>query len=127
MKKLKVSDIPTVRLQLLQKNSMRCALCSLPCSTEQAVLDHCHSTGLVRDTLHRSCNALLGKVENNFKRYGVSNLSAFLHGCVAYLQRHETPVTDMIHPTHRTPEEKRVRTNAKARAKRAAKKQSAAQ
>lgn len=125
MKKLKVSEIATVRLQLLQKNSMRCALCSLPCSTEQAVLDHCHSSGLVRDTLHRSCNALLGKVENNFKRYGVSNLSAFLHGCVAYLQRHETPVTDMIHPTHKTADEKRLARNAKAKKARAAKKATA--
>lgn len=33
--------------------------------------------------LHRGCNALLGKVENNYKRYGVSEKS--LQGMVPLL------------------------------------------
>lgn len=68
------------------------------------------------------CNALLGKVENNAPRFGVRNLSAFLHGTAAYLQRHLTNITGLIHPLHLTEDEKRIKRNTKARATRAAKK-----
>ncbi len=89
---------------------------------QDPVLDHCHKTGAVRGTLHRSCNSLLGKVENNVARFGVKNLPAFLHGCAGYLQRHSTNITGMIHPTHKTDEEKRLARNAKARKVRATRK-----
>lgn len=97
-------------------------MCQLPCSETQAVLDHCHTSGSIRAVLHRSCNALTGKVENNFKRYGVQNLAAFLHGLPAFLQQHETDQHGLLHPTHRNEEEKRVARNTKARKARAAKK-----
>lgn len=125
MKKLKASEIAEVRETLRLKNGMRCALCSLPLTAEKAVLDHCHSTGVIRDSLHNGCNALLGKVENGSARFGVKNLSAFLHGCVAYLQKHDTPQTDMIHPTFKDAEEKRIARNKKAAKTRAAKKAAA--
>lgn len=85
------------------------------------VLDHCHSTGAVRGTLHRSCNALLGKVENNHARFGVSksSLPAFLHGAAKYLQIHATNITGLLHPTHKTADEKRIATNKKAVLRRA--------
>lgn len=125
MKKIKASEIPEVREQLRLKNGLRCGLCSLPCSKEDAVLDHCHSTGLIRDTLHRSCNSLLGKIENGVKRFGVRNLPAFLHGCAAYSQKHESPQTDMLHPTHKDAEEKRLARNKRARKARATKREAA--
>lgn len=62
---------------------------------------------------------MLGKIENNYKRYGVVNLSAFLQGTAAYLQRHTTNHTGYLHPSHKTEDEKRERRNAKARATRA--------
>lgn len=99
-----------------------CALCGLPGVAKDPVLDHCHKTGAVRGTLHRSCNALLGKVENNVARFGVKNLPAFLHGAASYLQRHATNITGLIHPTHKTPEEKRLARNTAARNARAVKK-----
>jgi hypothetical protein len=92
-------------------------MCHLPLS--KPVLDHDHSTGAVRGTLHSGCNSLLGKVENNYKRYGVMNLSAFLNGAAAYLQRHTTNQTGWLHNTHKTDDEKRINRNAKARAARA--------
>lgn len=126
MRKLKTTEVADHRNDLLSKQSMRCALCQLPCSQDNAVLDHDHSTGIVRQSLHRGCNALLGKVENNFKRYGVTNLFAFLHGCASYLQRHGSPREDaVLHPTHKTADEKRVARNAKARKSRALKKENA--
>lgn len=92
----------------------------MPCHPDEAVLDHDHGTGAVRAVLHRGCNALLGKVENNHKRYGIKNLPAFLNGANAYLQRHLTNRTGLLHPTHKTEDEKRAKRNTKARATRAA-------
>lgn len=108
-----------MRASLAEKQGHRCDLCSLP--LRDPVLDHDHETGAIRGTLHRGCNSLLGKVENNYKRYGVINMAAFLNGAASYLQRHATNRTGYLHNTHRTEEEKRDRRNAKARAARAAK------
>jgi hypothetical protein len=96
----------------------------LPGVVKDAVLDHDHSTGAIRGTLHRACNSLLGTLENNSKRYGVrpENIAAFLHGAAAYLQRHKTNVTGLLHPTHKTEDEKRIKRNLKAVKVRAAKK-----
>jgi len=120
LERLKVTRLPAFRNELLAKQGGKCAICQLPCSTGQAVLDHDHSTGAIRATLHRGCNALLGKIENNHKRYGVPNLSACLQGVGKYIQRHSTNVTGMLHPTFKTDDEKRLARNAKARALRAA-------
>lgn len=62
---------------------------------------------------------MLGKVENSYKRYGVQNLSAFLHGAATYLNTHSSGKHGLLYPTHRTEEEKREQRNAKARATRA--------
>jgi hypothetical protein len=75
----------------------------------------------VRAALHRGCNSLLGKVENNYKRYGVPSVAAFGTGLGQYIQRHATNITGLIHPTHKTDEEKRLARNAKARKTRATK------
>jgi hypothetical protein len=120
--RLKQSQIADTRNNLLTDQGGRCALCKLPCSDEQAVLDHDHQTGAIRGTLHRGCNALLGKVENNYKRYGVSNLRSFLSGLATYLERHLTNSTGLLHPTYKTEDEKRERRNKLARARRATKK-----
>ena len=116
--RLKSTQIASARAELAAKQGGRCAICQLPLSKE--VLDHCHTTGAVRATLHSGCNALLGKVENNYKRYGVGNLAAFLSGVAAYLQRHTTNQTGWVHNTHKTDDEKRIKRNAVARARRAA-------
>ena len=113
------SNIKEVRnLQTIQQRGL-CALCKLPGVAKDPVLDHCHTTGAVRGTLHRSCNSLLGKVENNAARFGVKSLPAFLHGAAGYLQTHSTNITGMLHPTHKTLDEKRLARNKKAVVKRA--------
>jgi hypothetical protein len=96
-------------------------MCKLPLLLKDAVLDHCHITGAVRGTAHRSCNALLGKVENNAARFGMptSRMPAFLHGIAEYLQLHKTNITGMLHPTHKTEDEKRIRRNKLAVKRRA--------
>jgi hypothetical protein len=120
-RRLKTTEIAAARQQLATQQQGRCAICQLPLHHD--VLDHDHSTGAVRATLHSGCNALLGKIENNYKRYGVANLSAFLNGVAGYLQRHTMNQTGWLHSTHRTDDEKRVARNTKARRTRATKKE----
>jgi hypothetical protein len=67
---------------------------------------------------------VLGKIENSYRRYGVQNLSAFCNGVAMYLTRHSINITGLLHPTHKTDEEKRLATNARARKRRAATKDS---
>lgn len=117
--KLKASQVEAVREKLRNKNGLVCALCRLPITAYASVLDHDHDTGAIRDTIHRGCNSLLGKVENNYKRYGVPNLAAFCHGLASYLQTHAVNRTGLLHPTHKTEDEKREARNRKARLARA--------
>ncbi|WWO60243.1 recombination endonuclease [Xanthomonas phage SB3] len=121
--KLKAAQVRGVRVSMLQKQGGKCALCGTPCSADQAVLDHDHSTGAVRAALHRGCNSLLGKLENNAARYGVRDIGVFSNGVAQYLRIHSVNVSGYIHPLHKTDEEKRIARNAKARKKRAATKE----
>jgi len=91
----------------------------MPRAPYDPVLDHDHGTGAIRATLHRSCNALLGKVENNAARFGVKDLAAFCHGVAKYMQVHSTNITGLLHPTHKTADEKRIAANKKRRVVRA--------
>ena len=120
MTRLTAKSLAQWRKDTLAAQGGRCAICQLPCTEAAAVGDHDHDTGNMRGVLHRSCNSLLGKVENNFKRYGVPNLAAFLHGVPRYLQK---PQHGVQYPTHRTDDEKRLARNAKARKARAAAKE----
>lgn len=122
MTRLKTTQVATVREELRKAQQGTCALCRMPCGPDEAVLDHDHSTGAIRATLHRGCNALLGKIENNHKRYGVRHLGAFCSGVAGYLQAHITNRTGLFHPSHKSEEEKRLARNAKARKARAARK-----
>lgn len=128
MDRLKAGHLAITRKDFAMQQNNRCALCGLP-FTEKApndpVLDHDHRTGAVRGVLHRGCNALLGKVENNAPRYGVRNIGAWGSGLGRYLMTHAVNVTGLLHPTYRTEEEKRDRRNMRARKARAAKKETA--
>lgn len=119
--RLKQSEVAAWRQARLVQQGGKCALCKqIITEADPAVADHDHATGLMRDVLHRSCNAALGKVENALKRTGVRHQAAFLAGAWPYLQKHQTPQGEpVLHYTHRTAEEKREGKNAKARLARA--------
>lgn len=123
--RLTSTQVKPTRLALLTKQSGRCQLCGLPCSADEAVLDHNHNTGAVRGVLHRGCNSLLGKLENNAARYGVRDIGIFANGVANYLRMHITNITGYLHPTHKTVDEKRVLRNKRARTRRALIKESA--
>lgn len=125
MRRLKTTEVAPTRAEMLEAQGARCAICQLPVAAKEAVLDHDHKTGAVRGVLHRGCNSLLGKIENNAPRYGVRNVAAFTNGVAAYLRNHMTNITGLLHPTYKTDEEKRLLRNKRARIARAKKKEQA--
>lgn len=109
--KLKAKDVKPTREEMLVEQNHICGICKGEVSKEEAVLDHNHTTGAIREVLHRSCNSFLGKIENNYKRFGVKDLQATLSGVANYLERHATAPPDVLvrlHPTFKTPEEKKI-------------------
>lgn len=121
------SQIKPVREQLLAAQGGKCAICSRPINPDPnahdgPVLDHCHRTGAVRATLHRSCNSILGKVENAIGRFGLTgHFIEWAMGLGKYLLKHKPGVnhTGYIYPTHKSEDEKRVARNKKQRTTRA--------
>ena len=97
--KLKHKDIAPLRAELLEKQKQICLLCN-DYIVDDAVLDHCHKTGQIRGVLHRGCNALLGKVENNMARNRVSieRLEHWASNLVGYINSQHS---DLIHPRHK--------------------------
>jgi len=79
----------------------------------------------VRAVLHRGCNSLLGKLENNAARYGVRDIGVFTSGVAQYLRNHMVNITGLLHPSHKSPDEKRELRNKRARVSRAKKKDTA--
>lgn len=97
--KLKRTEIKSYRLLQLQEQNSLCALCG-ESILDDAVLDHDHKSGLIRKVLHRGCNALLGKIENNLprNRITIARLDAIANNLVTYIT---TQHTDITHPTHK--------------------------
>ena len=120
--KLTYSQVPVYREVVLEHQGGVCAICGQPIPKGTDVLDHDHKDGHIRGVLHRGCNSLLGKLENNHKRYGVQDLRLFLAGVSSYLTRSSRiPLEDrVLHPTFKTDEEKREARREKARARRQA-------
>lgn len=97
--KLKYRDIKTLREKLLAEQHNLCAVCGEPLDANEAVLDHDHKTGKIRSVLHRGCNAMLGKIENNMprNRMNLERLERFCLNITKYIRQERE---DLIHPTH---------------------------
>lgn len=54
-----------------------CACCGQRSVGRRLSTDHSHEDGLLRGLLCQRCNALLGKIENAFKRYGLHKVPGF--------------------------------------------------
>lgn len=117
--KAKPKDIPELRQQYLKEQSGLCALCHELINEGEAVMDHCHKTGLLRSVLHRGCNAYIGSMENGLARNRItpSRLLNILNNFTHYVQAHKP----ILHPTHKTPEERKLAAKARAKKRRAKK------
>jgi hypothetical protein len=106
--KLKQSEIRIWRIRQLGIQDYTCALCGDDCDPEEAVLDHDHKTGLLRQVLHRGCNSMLGKIENAMPRSRVSveRLEAIAGRLIEYIK---TQHTEVLHPTYKTKEERKMK------------------
>lgn len=122
MRRLKASEIPTIRRAVLHSQNYKCQLCEIELigiNAEKAVLDHDHTTGKIRGVLCRNCNGIEGKVFNLARRAKrTSTELLWLHNMVNYLLADQL---DILHPAHRTDDEKRLRRNKLARERRHAK------
>lgn len=120
--RLTLSQLRLWRVQELGIQGGRCALCGQPLDITEAVADHNHTTGELRGVIHRSCNSLLGVLENNRVRYGMKNevhFAKFLHGVLPYTMK-KRPDDTPLYPTHRTADQKRILRNTRAKRARAA-------
>ena len=117
--KAKSKDIKPLRDQFLNEQHGLCALCFEAIAPGEEVLDHDHKSGYLRSVLHRGCNAYIGALENNMARNRITpqRLTAILTNFETYVRTHKP----ILHPTHRTPEEKAERARKRAKAKRAKK------
>lgn len=113
--KLKYKDIAPTRHQRLELQSFRCALCE-DLIEHDAVLDHDHKTGRLRAVLHRGCNAMLGKIENNMPKnlITIDRLEVFSQNLIKYLQQE---YEDVVHPTYLTKEERAMKAYKKKKKK----------
>ena len=113
--KLRYREIAQVRQQRLDQQQGNCSLCGEIIDGD-AVLDHDHQTGRIRQVLHRGCNALLGKIENNLTRNRVTKqrLNNIAVNLVQYL---EQEYEDIVHPTYLTKEERKMKAYKKKRKK----------
>ncbi len=114
--RLKRSEIAPYRSKTLEEQGHNCALCLETVTSDQAVLDHDHRSGYIRGVLHRGCNALLGKIENSLTMNKISpnRLKNILDNLQFYTNQHHA----VLHPTHLTPEERKLRTKRRAKLRR---------
>jgi len=117
--KLKAKEIAAHRaMSVLEQNGI-CPLCEQPLALKDAVLDHRHKDGLIRQAIHRFCNTFLGKIENGIVRNRITpvQLQAILKNYEQYVNN----TKPLLHPTFLTPEQRAERTKKRARARRAKK------
>lgn len=120
--RLTATQVSAHRAALLVQQGGKCALCNHTIPAGEAVLDHDHSTGVIRAVLHRGCNAMLGHLENNRPRNKLTDVrkfAAFLSNVATYVTSHTNQPGEFLYHTHRTEDEKRLARNKKARVKRA--------
>lgn len=65
---------------MLQRQNNRCAICEVEFSeTKKPVVDHCHSSGKVRELLCSPCNTALGHIEKD----------SFFRKALEYIDKHK--------------------------------------
>lgn len=120
--KIKRSELPVIRKKLIVKQFGVCPICKkslIGVSPSNIVVDHDHDTGVIRAALHRGCNGLDGKIIRLVRTWGkassMRDVIRVLENLISFWKKHQTPQTEWIYPTHKTPAEKRAALNKKRR------------
>lgn len=117
--RIKITDIPALRERLIEIQQGECFICRVKLDTVVACLDHDHTTGRIRAVLCGNCNGIEGKIFNLCRRAKRErDEPAFLQSILDYWEYWRKNPRSELHPTHKTPDEKRLRRNKKARLKR---------
>lgn len=97
-KQLKTKEIKGIREEKLILQDHTCPLCGNKVEKDEAVLDHDHSTGRVRQVLHRSCNQTEGRILSWINRCRGDDPEVFIGNLLMYWQTNyeEEP----LHPQH---------------------------
>ena len=108
-----------MRTAILNQQGNKCWLCDIDLSGVTACLDHDHVTGALRGVLCNNCNGIEGKIFNLARRAKRQKTELdFISYIISYWVYFKQNPRDIIHPTHRTKEEKRIRRNKLARERR---------
>lgn len=120
MRKLKQTQVKAVREDLASKQGNRCGLCKTVMTPDMQVLDHNHTTGAIRGVLCRNCNGIEGKIYNLANRAKrIHTVDWYIKRLLEYWETHSKPQYELMYPTHKTEEDKRLLRNKRARIKRA--------
>lgn len=108
MRTLKTSELKREREAQLKKQKGICTLCGTQILPEEATYDHCHTSGHVRNVLHRSCNSAEGRILSwaGRRSRGVDPID-FLKRLIKYWGTDFS--SNHIHPRHGKPPVKRRR------------------
>ena len=121
--RIKVKDIPKLRAEISASQNGKCWLCNISLSGVVACLDHDHITGEVRGVLCGNCNGIEGKIFNLTRRARRDMTSTeYLTKIQDYWHVFSSVPRGILHPTHKTQDEKRLQRNKKARLRRQKKK-----
>ena len=116
--KIKAKDLKSIRLTILEQQGFNCAICGVNLKDDiknnplNIHLDHDHETGYIRGTVCRMCNLIEGKAWNSYCRQTKKvnrKLESYLdviHGLYFYYDNHTKK--NLIHPTFKTSEEKKL-------------------
>lgn len=117
--RIKPNDIPALRDKIASEQGNQCWLCEISLDSVVACLDHDHQTGLIRGVLCNNCNGIEGKIFNLARRAKRDKTPTdVLIAILTYWDSFAKENKGLIHPSHRTPEEKRVKRNRQARLRR---------
>ena len=129
VRRIKPAELPAIRKVLLDNQGWKCPLCERDMKyikPQQRCVDHDHaktgpSAGALRGVLCSNCNGNEGRVRRRVLcAQGHLTTIEWLENLLAYYKLHTTNQTGLVHHTHKTQEEVRLKRNADARKRRAA-------
>lgn len=120
---MKQSDIAVLREKIWLENSRKCPVLGKEVPSNKLSLDHAHKLkseepsidkGTIRNSLEFRSNAICGKIENAFKRYGLDkeiDLIQFLRNAADYFEKgsyQDENGNYYIHPSEVKKENKKI-------------------